>query len=84
MVNEIHKKMGTIDILVNNAGILSAFSWDEFEDAKIKKIFDTNVMGSIYTTKECMDDLKKHQPGIFQNRGAGFLIPRRISGSYYN
>jgi 3-oxoacyl-[acyl-carrier protein] reductase len=66
MINEIHKKMGAIDILVNNAGILSTISWDEFDDAKIKRIFDINVMGSIYTTKECMDDLKK-QHGIIIN-----------------
>jgi 3-oxoacyl-[acyl-carrier protein] reductase len=66
MVNEIHRKMGIIDILVNNAGILSAFSWDDFDDEKVKRIFDINLMGPIYTTKECIEDLRK-QHGIIIN-----------------
>jgi 3-oxoacyl-[acyl-carrier protein] reductase len=82
MVEEIHRKMGSIDILVNNAGILSAFSWDEFEDEKVKKIFDINVMGPIYTTKECIDDLKK-QHGIIINMASNAGVGTAAKGTTF-
>ncbi len=82
MINEIHKKMGTIDILVNNAGILSTFSWDEFDDAKVKRIFDINVMGPIYATRECMDDLKK-QHGIIINIASNAGVGTAAKGTTF-
>ena len=48
--NNLSAAVGTIDILVNNAGILSTFSWDEFDDAKVKRIFDINVDAEIQKT----------------------------------
>jgi 3-oxoacyl-[acyl-carrier protein] reductase len=80
MVNDIHNKMGTIDILVNNAGILSAFSWDEFNDEKIRKIFDINLMGPIYMVKECLPDLKKNH-GIIINMASNAGVGTAAKGT---
>ncbi len=82
MVSEIHKKMGTIDILVNNAGILNALSWEEFDDATVKKIFDINLMGPIYTTKECIEDLKK-QHGIIINIASNAGVGTAAKGTTF-
>ncbi len=82
MVNEIHRKMGTIDILVNNAGILSAMSWEEFDDARVKKIFDINLMGPVYTTRECIEDLKK-QHGIIINMASNAGVGTAAKGTTF-
>ncbi|WMT51821.1 MAG: SDR family oxidoreductase [Ferroplasma sp.] len=82
MINDIHSKMGTIDILVNNAGILSAFSWDEFNDDMVKKIFDINLMGPIYTVKECLDDLKKGH-GIIINMASNAGVGTAAKGTTF-
>jgi 3-oxoacyl-[acyl-carrier protein] reductase len=82
MINEIHRKMGTIDILVNNAGILSTLSWDEFDDLKVKKIFDINLMGPVYTTKECIEDLKK-QHGIIINMASNAGVGTAARGTTF-
>ncbi len=66
MVSDIHERMGKIDILVNNAGIFDLFSWNEFDDERLKRTFDINLMGQIYTAKECMEDLKERH-GIIIN-----------------
>jgi 3-oxoacyl-[acyl-carrier protein] reductase len=82
MVKDIHTKMGTIDILVNNAGILSAFSWDEFDDDKVRKIFDINLMGPIYTVKECLEDLKKSH-GIIINMASNAGVGTAAKGTTF-
>ncbi|MEM0139428.1 MAG: SDR family oxidoreductase [Ferroplasma sp.] len=72
MIAQIHEKMGRIDILVNNAGIFDLFSWNDFDDARIQKTIDTNLMGQIYAVKECMEDLKqKHGIVINMASNAG-------------
>ncbi len=74
MVNQIHEKMGPIDILVNNAGMWHLLSWDEFDDAKVNQMVSVNLMGPIYTARECLNDLKKKHGiiiNIASNAGIG-------------
>ena len=80
MIKDIHEKMGTIDILVNNAGILSSFSWDEFDEEKVRKIFDINLMGPIYTVKNCLNDLKKNH-GIIINMSSNAGVGTAAKGT---
>jgi len=66
MIDDIHKKLGTIDILVNNAGMWHLLSWDEFDDEKIEQMFNVNLLGQIFTVKESLNDLRKNK-GIIIN-----------------
>ncbi len=66
MIDNIHKKLGTIDILVNNAGMWHLLSWDEFDDKKVEQMFNVNILGQIFAVKECLNDLRKSR-GIIIN-----------------
>lgn len=66
MVDDIHKRLGTVDVLVNNAGMWHLLSWDEFDDKKVEQMFNVNLLGQIFAVKECLNDLKKNH-GIIIN-----------------
>ncbi|KAA8922106.1 SDR family oxidoreductase [Thermoplasma sp.] len=74
MAEEIHSKMGKIDILVNNSGIWYLMPFDQYDDEKVRRMMDVNLMGSIYTTLEFLPDLKEKKGTIINiasNAGIG-------------
>ena len=51
---ETEKAFGKLDILVNNAGVYEFSPIDEFTEEHYHRIFDTNVLGLLLTTKEAV------------------------------
>ncbi|KJE49070.1 MULTISPECIES: SDR family oxidoreductase [Acidiplasma] len=82
MIEEIHKKMGTIDILVNNAGMWHLLSWDDFDDAKVNEMISVNLMGQIYAAKECLEDIKKNK-GIIINMASNAGVGTAASNTTF-
>lgn len=55
MFDETKKHLGTIDALVNNAGIITPLSLLENMDlARIRKVFETNVYGTMLCSREAV------------------------------
>lgn len=48
VVNEAFKALGTIDVVVNNAGYGLLASVEEASDEQIRRVIDTNLLGSIH------------------------------------
>ncbi|PYB68917.1 short chain dehydrogenase [Thermoplasma sp. Kam2015] len=74
MAMEIHSKLGKIDILVNNSGIWYLMPFDQYDDSKVRRMIDVNLMGQIYTTLEFLQDLKEKKGKIINiasNAGIG-------------
>jgi len=74
MANEIHSKLGKIDILVNNSGIWYLMPFDQYDESKVRRMIDVNLMGAIYTTLEFLPDLKEKRGVIINmasNAGIG-------------
>lgn len=68
------EKFGRLDILVNNAGIMLNMPFEEFDELKVRKMIDTNVMGLIYSTLESLEMLQESQGKIINiasNAGIG-------------
>lgn len=60
-----------IDCLINNA---ASFKLDSFENTsfdEIQSIISTNILGSMYVTKACLNKLNEHSKIIFINSVAG-------------
>lgn len=55
MVEEIIVNFGKIDVLVNNAGICNYDLFTDISDEEIKKIIDTNLIGTINVTKSVLN-----------------------------
>jgi NAD(P)-dependent dehydrogenase (short-subunit alcohol dehydrogenase family) len=55
MFAKVDAKLGTLSVLVNNAGVVDfASRVDAMSVARLKRMFDTNVMGSIVCAREAV------------------------------
>ena len=74
---------GQLDAIVNNAGISMEGSVEDLAPEVFQKLFDVNVMGSIYPTKAALPHLKKNKGSIiFIGSAAGIRgIPNHAAYS---
>ncbi len=83
IVSEIEKDKGELDILVNNAGVMLNMPILEYNEEYVRKMFDINVFGTVYTTIEAARIMR---PGssiinIASNAGIGTSF---INTTYYS
>ena len=72
VVSEAFKALGTIDVVVNNAGFGLFGSVEEAEDAQIRRVIDTNLLGSIHVIRAALPHLRAQRHGrILQVSTAG-------------
>jgi short-subunit dehydrogenase len=65
LFRDIKKVTGTFEILINNSSVFTAGKLEDAKAENIKKVFDTNVFGSIFLTKLAIPVLKSNKkPGI--------------------
>lgn len=65
MIEEVHRKLGKIGMLINNAGVpFHKEKFEDFEEEKVRRVFDVNYFGTVYTILESLDDLKKEKGKI--------------------
>jgi uncharacterized protein len=56
-----------LDIVINNAGIIAYQKLEEQTPQNIKDIVDTNLLGTIFVTRQLLPTLKKQNSGIIMN-----------------
>ena len=60
MIEKAVQEFGTFDILVNNAGIMDDMAAvGDFNDDKLKSVFEVNVFGPFYATRKAVNTLKE-------------------------
>ena len=60
LVDFIRQEYGELDIVINNAGIWHKMSQlEEITDEIVDELIATNLLGTIYTTKNCLPLLRK-------------------------
>lgn len=52
LFDEVKSKHGHVDILVNNAGVYEFATLEEFTEESYRRLFDTNVLGTLLATRE--------------------------------
>ena len=68
------RKFGQIDILINNAGVASSGLLKESLPNALEKVININLLGSIYPTLACVNDICKHRGSIlFISSVAGII-----------
>lgn len=66
-VGKIHAEAGRIDALVNNAGVAAVGPLEEFDDAAVLKVFDTNVFGILRVTRAVLPIMRAQASGTIVN-----------------
>ena len=65
-------ELGTIDVVVNNAGYGAFASVEEMSDEQIRRVIDTNLLGSIYVIRAALPHLRAQGHGhVLQVSTAG-------------
>ncbi len=67
MFNQLEEKIDTLDILVNNAGVMDVMPLEQYDDKRVRKVFDINIFGSMYSTLAAMDLIKKSSDPVIIN-----------------
>lgn len=83
MFTEIKKKFGKIDILVNNAGIMDVMPFEEYDEIRVRRMFDINVYGPIYASLEALDLLKKSKEPVIINLASNAGVGTAAKGTTY-
>jgi len=83
MIEYIKEDIGFLDILVNNAGIMLNMPILEYDEAKVRKMFDVNLFGTIYTTIESAKIMREGSSiiNIASNAGIGTSF---MNTTYYS
>jgi len=66
-IKQTLKKIKKLDVLINNAGIISYRLLEKHDPRNIKDIIDTNLLGTIYITRELLPIFKKQNSGTIIN-----------------
>ena len=67
VINKIAKDYGRIDVLINDAGVWIEGELDRNSTDEIKKTFDVNTLGHVYTTRSVIPIMKKQKDGLIIN-----------------
>lgn len=67
VVKDVIKKYGRIDVLINNAGIWIEGPLEENDFARMRKVFDVNVLGYMLLTQKVLPYMKKIKSGRIIN-----------------
>ncbi|MEU6605715.1 SDR family oxidoreductase [Streptomyces shenzhenensis] len=72
VVDDAFKALGTIDVIVNNAGHGVSAALEEATDEQIRRVIDTNLLGSIHVIRAALPHLRAQGHGrILQISTAG-------------
>jgi NAD(P)-dependent dehydrogenase (short-subunit alcohol dehydrogenase family) len=72
VVDEAFQALGTIDVVVNNAGYGVFAAVEEATDEQVRRVIDTNLLGSIHVIRAALPHLRAQRHGrILQISSAG-------------
>jgi len=83
-IEKIIESHEAIDILINNAGIWIEGLLESSDDEKIRQVFETNCLGTIFMTKNVLPAMKKRNEGTIINIVSTSGLIAKTERSVYN
>ncbi|MBL40861.1 MAG: 3-oxoacyl-[acyl-carrier-protein] reductase [Chloroflexi bacterium] len=84
MVKQVENSLGPVEILYNNAGIISDSLLMRMKPEDFDKVIDTNLKGTFYCTKLCINNMIKNRWGRVINISSVVGIRGNIGQSNYS
>ena len=84
MIKTVENSLGNIEILYNNAGIISDSLLMRMKPEDFDKVIDTNLKGTFYCTKLCINNMIKNRWGRVINISSVVGIRGNIGQSNYS
>ena len=84
MIKEVENSLGPVEILYNNAGIISDSLLMRMKPEDFDKVIDTNLKGTFYCTKLCINNMIKNRWGRVINISSVVGIRGNIGQSNYS
>ena len=66
-VDDTLDRFGAIDVLVNNAGVGAHALFEQFPDADLRRLYDTNVFGVMSVCRAVLPSMRRRRSGIVIN-----------------
>ena len=84
MIKQVENSLGPVEILYNNAGIISDSLLMRMKPEDFDKVIDTNLKGTFYCTKLCINNMIKNRWGRVINISSVVGIRGNIGQSNYS
>ncbi|MDN7033730.1 SDR family oxidoreductase [Lactiplantibacillus plantarum] len=78
------QRFGTIDVLVNNAGLGYFSTIEESDMAKVRYMFEVNVMGLANVTRTVLPTMRAHHAGIIINLSSALALTTLPTMGFYS
>src|SRR5258708_25410741 len=79
---EVKTGLGPVSVLVNNAGVYEFAPIEQATEESYRRLFDTNVLGTLLATHEALKDFTTEGGSIINLRSAVALTPSPASPVY--
>jgi NAD(P)-dependent dehydrogenase (short-subunit alcohol dehydrogenase family) len=76
-------RFGSVDVLVNNAGYSYRAALEEGEDADVRRLFDTNVLGVVETVRAVLPGMRARRSGTIVTVSSIAVHAGLPGGGYY-
>ena len=67
LADRIHARHGALDVLVNNAGVAAAGFAEEFDEAELRRLLDTNFLAVVRLTQRFAPSMRERRSGRIVN-----------------
>ena len=84
MIKNVEENLGSIEILYNNAGIISDSLLMRLKIEEFDRVIDTNLKGTFYCTKFCLNNMIKNRWGRIINISSVVGLRGNVGQSNYS
>ncbi len=81
-VSRLAESVGTLDLLINNAGIGSYASWEELDEASLRRLMEIDFFAPVALTKALLPALARSRGAVINISSVAAVVPVACMGAY--
>ena len=81
-VSRLAESVGTLDLLINNAGIGAYASWEELDEASLRRVMEIDFFAPVALTKALLPALARSRGAVINISSVAAVVPVACMGAY--